>query len=66
MRDLCEVTDCIANGWTGLTQGRGINNHGDIVGDGVINGVSHAFLAIKKEFPWEIFLPAILEGSRQE
>lgn len=49
MRDLCEVTNCTTNNWTSLLEGRGINNHGDIAGTGVINGVNHAFLAIAPE-----------------
>jgi probable HAF family extracellular repeat protein len=49
MRDLCVVTKCIDSGWTGLTIGRDINDHGDIVGEGAINGVTHAFLAIAQE-----------------
>ena len=46
MLDLCEVTNCTTEGWANLLEGRGINNHGDIAGTGVINGVNHAFLAI--------------------
>lgn len=49
MRDLCDVTDCTAKGWSGLTRGMGINNSGDIAGDGVIDGENHAFLAIAQE-----------------
>ena len=46
MRDLCVVTNCTDKGWTDLRIGRSINNHGDIVGEGIIDGVNHAFLAL--------------------
>jgi probable HAF family extracellular repeat protein len=44
MLDLCVLADCSNNGWSDL-DARSINDRGDIVGFGLHNGVSRAFLA---------------------
>ena len=45
MMDLCVMSDCTSHGWDYLFQVGGINNSGDIVGTGSINGEWHVFLA---------------------
>ena len=46
MLDLCEIADCRLQGWDSLDRADNINNDGDIVGYGYIEGEQHAFLAI--------------------
>ena len=43
---LCRLTDCNSRGWYELRRAADINDRGDITGYGVINGETHAFLAI--------------------
>jgi len=47
MYDLCALSDCIGSGWNALLSVYDINNSGDIVGFGHIDGKSHAFLAVR-------------------
>lgn len=49
------------SGWT-LLSAEAINDHGDIVGYGMINGVTHAFLltAIPAPTPMAVFVPVAL------
>jgi len=56
MLDICVLTDCISNGWSSLTYADGINNHGEIVGFGWINGEEHAFLASPIPVPAAVWL----------
>ena len=44
MQDLCELVNCKTSGWTSLNKANGINDNGDIVGFGEINGENHAFI----------------------
>ena len=42
MLNLCTLVGCIAAGWDFLEAATGISDSGHIIGDGLINGESHA------------------------
>ena len=44
MLNLCDQTDCSAQGWTWLQTAKDINDAGCITGEGLIDGESHIFL----------------------
>jgi probable HAF family extracellular repeat protein len=54
--DLCVVTDCTNNGWDGLSEAIAINDRGDIIGTGVINGETRPFLALAAPLPPAVWL----------
>ena len=57
MLDLCLVTDCTSFGWTGFTEAWDINDNGDIIGIGSIDGQYHAFLVTVSTVP----IPVIID-----
>lgn len=61
MLDLSLLPEVIASGWTELSYANDINNVGQIVGYGVINGEQHAFLltevaAVPEPETWSLML----------
>ena len=51
MRNICDLTDCSAQGWTWLQTAKDINDSGCITGEGLIDGESHMFMVSWTDAP---------------